>query len=437
MSVNLRQARMVATVIMSLAAAFLSFYTQAVADVEYSKVGWWQVSYREVDELTGCDARAEFQDQTKIAIAFIRGDNNEGWSVFISNPRWSSWVSRKREHVLWLGAINPNKLWHGTWSASDVSGQLYLSARPEFINSLANAKAVGIFDDSKRSLISAPLSMKDSEDALKAVMSCVREHPLDNTRTPDVRNSPEASTASSSGTGFFVAPNLLVTSNHVVKECGNTIEVRYPDRVWHTATIEGQDNTNDLALLRTDLENLSVASFRLRSRVGEPVAAYGFPYAGLLSSSGNFTMGNIAALSGTNDDSRFLQTSAPVQPGNSGGPLLDLSGSVIGVIASRLNAIKIMQQGGNIPQDVNFAVQAPIVVNFLSVKGVTPKSDSAVTHPELPQADVADIAKKFTVQIYCSAASSGAKVSQPAPATPITGIQQQASGPTLTLVSHV
>jgi hypothetical protein len=152
MSFNFRLATTVATVITSLAGAFLSFCTQAAADVEYSKVGWWQVSYREVDELTGCDATAEFQDQTKIAIAFIRGGNNEGWSVFISNPRWSSWVSRKREHVLWFVAINPNKLWHGTWSAGDVSGQLYLSARPEFINSLANAKAIGIFDDSKQNL---------------------------------------------------------------------------------------------------------------------------------------------------------------------------------------------------------------------------------------------------------------------------------------------
>jgi hypothetical protein len=97
---------------------------------------------------------------------------------------------------------------------------------------------------------------------------------------------------------------------------------------------------------------------------------------------------------------------------------------VIGVIASRLNAIKIMQEGGNIPQDVNFAVQAPIVVNFLSAKGVNPKSDSAVTHGELPPADVADIAKQFTVQIYCSATSSRAK--EPSPTRPITGIEQQA-----------
>jgi S1-C subfamily serine protease len=422
MSLNLQQARTVAAVIVSLV---FSNATQA-AEIEYSKVGWWQVSYREVDELTGCHATAEFQDQTKIAIAFIRGDNHEGWSVFISNPRWSSWVSKKREHVLWVAAINPNKLWHGVWSASDVSGQVYSSVRPEFINSLANAKTIGVFDESKRPLISAPLSMKDSEDALRAVMSCVRDHPLNSPRTPDVRNSPEVSTASSSGTGFFVAPNLLVTGNHVVKECGNTIEVRYPDRMWHTATIEGQDNTNDLALLRTDMENLSVASFRLQSRVGEPVATYGFPYAGLLSSSGNFTIGNVAALTGINDDSRFIQTSAPVQPGNSGGPLLDLSGSVIGVIASRLNAIKMMQQGGSIPQDVNFAIQAPIVVNFLSTKGVNPKSDSAVGHAELPPADVAEIAKKFTVQIYCLAGSSGAKVSQSAPTRPITGIEQQA-----------
>ena len=182
--------------------------------------------------------------------------------------------------------------------------------------------------------------------------------------------------------------------------------MRYPSRDWYSATVSGRDDTNDLALLHTDLEALSVASFRLRSQVGEPVAAYGFPYAGLLSSSGNFTVGTIAALSGMDDDSRFIQTTTPVQPGNSGGPLLDMSGSVIGVVEGQLNALAMMKFADSVPQNVNFAIQAPIVVNFLSAKGQTSKSDDSIAHPNLAATEVADLANKFTVQVHCGATTS-------------------------------
>ena len=98
------------------------------------------------------------------------------------------------------------------------------------------------------------------------------------------------------------------------------------------AFVSGQDATNDLVLLKTELPNLGVASFRFGPRVGEQVATYGFPLSGLLSSSGNFTLGSVTSLAGLSDDTRVLQTSTPIQPGNSGGPLLDMSGNVIGVI---------------------------------------------------------------------------------------------------------
>jgi S1-C subfamily serine protease len=177
--------------------------------------------------------------------------------------------------------------------------------------------------------------------------------------------------------------------------------VRYPDRASFTATPYGRDETNDLALLRTELSNESNASFRIRPRLGDRVAAYGFPYAGLLSSSGNFTLGNVTAESGMNDDSRFLQISTPIQPGNSGGPLLDMSGSVVGVVVAQLSATTMMQLG-SIPQNVNFAIRTSIITNFLSVKGISPNTASAATlGRELSEADVAEIAKKFTVQVYC------------------------------------
>ena len=149
------------------------------------------------------------------------------------------------------------------------------------------------------------------------------------------------------------------------------------------------------------MPNLSVASFRFQPLLGEAVATYGFPYSGVLSSSGNFTWGNITALSGMQDDTRFLQTSTPIQPGNSGGPLLDSSGRVVGVVVTQLDAMVMMQTEHSVPQNVNFAIQSPIVINFLSAKSVTPNLDNSSTGAERPPSEVADMAKKFTVQIYC------------------------------------
>jgi S1-C subfamily serine protease len=148
------------------------------------------------------------------------------------------------------------------------------------------------------------------------------------------------------------------------------------------------------------MPNLSVASFRFQPLLGEAVATYGFPYSHLLSP--NFTSGDIAALSGPKGDTRLLQTSTPIQPGNSGGPLLDSSGRVVGVVVSQLNAMAMMQKDRSVPQNVNFAIQSSVVINFLSVKGVTPNLDNSSAGAQRPPPEVvADMAQKFTVQIYC------------------------------------
>jgi Trypsin-like peptidase domain len=98
--------------------------------------------------------------------------------------------------------------------------------------------------------------------------------------------------------------------------------------------------------------NLSAATFYPRPRVGDQVATYGFPYSGILSRDGNCTLGHVTSLSGARDDTRFLQMSTPVQPGNSGGALLDMSGGVVGLVVAQLNALPQSN-----PQNVNFALQ--------------------------------------------------------------------------------
>jgi S1-C subfamily serine protease len=96
----------------------------------------------------------------------------------------------------------------------------------------------------------------------------------------------------------------------------------------------------DLALLKADPPS-SIATFRggPAPKLGDSVLAFGFPLPGLLSSEGNVSTGILSAMSGLRNDVRFVQISTPVQPGNSGGPLLDSSGHVIGIVVAKLDAL--------------------------------------------------------------------------------------------------
>jgi serine protease Do len=357
----------------------------AQADVSYSTVGVWSVAYLEVGNLNGCRAAAQFPDQTVFQMAQIQSGTDKAWIIFISNPRWNAWIGKRKELRLRLVTDWPTtKPWPYTFSISGDSKILSTTdASVEFMNSVADASKVEIMTDNNERL--ASVDMKDSAATIRAIVNCVSEHP------PRRAQPPSELETTISGTGFFVAQNRVVTNNHVVSGCTKAIQVRYPDGRSYTATISGQDATNDLVLLHTEMPNLSVASFRFQPLLGEAVATYGFPYSGILSP--NFTSGDIAALSGPKGDTRFLQTSTPIQPGNSGGPLLDMSGRVVGVVVAQLNAIP--------NQNVNFAIQPSMVINFLSVKGVNPNLDNSSTGAQRSPSEVADMAKKFTVQIYC------------------------------------
>jgi S1-C subfamily serine protease len=361
---------------------------------DHEKIGWWSITYKQVGNVNVCSAAAQFQDKTYFEMALMQSAENANklWLLFISNPKWNAWVGRKAKHNLWLVT---NKPWQGTFSVTENKSLFFENVSIDFMNTVADADSLAIFNDDEQLL--TELDMKDSAAAIKAVVNCVQEHP------PPTVPAPEAET-SSFGTAFFVAPNLLVTNNHVIKECKRAIQVRYPERASYSVTVFAQDETNDLALVHTDMSNNpSVASFRLQPRQGDAVATYGFPYPGILSP--NFTLGNVTSLSGMRNDTRFLQMSTPIQPGNSGGPLLDMSGRVVGVVVAQLDAVAMMQGHGSVPQNVNFAIQAPIIINFLSIKGVAANLDSSAATRTLSPSDVADMAKQFTVQIYCIAGS--------------------------------
>ena len=191
----------------------------------------------------------------------------------------------------------------------------------------------------------------------------------------------------------------VLTNSHVVEDC-SAIHVTSDQGATAVAKVVARDARNDLALLQTGLAARKTAALRTSIRLGETVEAFGYPLTEVLSKSGNFTLGNVSALVGLGEDSRYLQISAPVQTGNSGGPLFDQNGNLVGVVSAKLNALKLMvATNGDIPQNVNFAIKSSIVASFLEANGVG-YATGAAAQPMQP-ADLADQAKGISVYVEC------------------------------------
>ena len=216
---------------------------------------------------------------------------------------------------------------------------------------------------------------------------------------PGARPNPQA--RASSGTGFVVAGDRVMTNHHVIEGCARVFVRTADNRTLPVTERPVSDPQRDLAVLRVSGNPGPVLAFRNNAvRRGESVVTYGFPLAGLLSSGPTLTTGEVSALAGLGDNQTQFQISAPVQQGNSGGPLLDRQGHVMGVIVSKLNAARIAQRTGDIPQNVNFAVKGAKAVQFLRRNGVTPVMRDS-TGPERGAAEVGEQAHPSTVFIRC------------------------------------
>ena len=206
----------------------------------------------------------------------------------------------------------------------------------------------------------------------------------------------------STGTGFVVARQRVLTNHHVVEGC-RRITVRGAEgRELPASLLATPDSQRDLAVLTVEGEPGPALRFRASPAVrrGEEVVTYGFPLSGILSSGPTLTTGEVNALSGMRDNPRQFQISAPVQPGNSGGPLLDRQGNVLGVVVSKLNAAGIAARTGDIPQNVNFAVKGSEAVDYLRGVGVAPQLADSTGRDRSP-AEVGELAHRSTVLVRC------------------------------------
>ncbi len=200
-----------------------------------------------------------------------------------------------------------------------------------------------------------------------------------------------------SGSGFFVTSNQIVTNAHVVEGC---------DYVWSSLgerlSIDVVEPQSDLALLSL-IEGKSKKAAALRSgaslRTAEKVMALGFPYGGQVSTDLNLTIGNVSALSGFANDRRFFQLTAPIQPGNSGGPVLDKAGNVVGVVVSQKSAIPELMRSGSVPQNVNFAIALGTLQSFLDSQAV--RYETQASEMTIDPSDVYSEARPYMRLIRC------------------------------------
>ncbi len=241
-----------------------------------------------------------------------------------------------------------------------------------------------------------------------------------------VKKSPPAKPAGT-GSGFFVSKlGHIVTNEHVVRNCGSiTVGDSTTNQVG--ATLLEKDKRNDLALLRISSTQMASAESKslisklgLRVEIstpsvplasggllrpddvelGEDLLVSGYPYGDIFSNTIKVTKGIVSANKGMGDDSSQFQMDAAVQAGNSGGPIYDENGNIVGVVVQQLNKLKVAKVMGSLPENVNFGIKASTVRQFLTAAGLPTKWSNRSKRRSTK--DLAKIAKNQTVMVVCN-----------------------------------
>jgi len=176
--------------------------------------------------------------------------------------------------------------------------------------------------------------------------------------------------AIATGTGFlFGSQDYIITNYHVVKGT-SAVKVKFTNDEMIDATVVARDTQNDVAILKLTKS----PSFQSREmkfgdsamvRMGDKVFTIGYPHTGIMGLNPKYTEGVISAVTGIRDNPTVFQTTVPIQPGNSGGPLFNEKGEVIGLTTSSLSLLAIESMGA-IPQSINYAVKSSFVKNTIS-----------------------------------------------------------------------
>ncbi len=214
----------------------------------------------------------------------------------------------------------------------------------------------------------------------------------------------------STGSGFLLSKNGYVVTNYHVIENSNKVEVYFPASTkTYSAQIKLKDKGNDLVIL--ELDNFSFFDIsndeipytladQYNIKIGQESYSLGFPFGSILGTNASLSSGRITNLNGIEDNPKLLQINNNLQPGNSGGPLFNLNGELVGVVVSGLNAKYFYENAGIIPQNVNFAIKLDYLLPLLTQLGIGDEIKNRVNRlSNLKLEDQIDIVKFCIVQV--------------------------------------
>ena len=245
---------------------------------------------------------------------------------------------------------------------------------------------------------------------------------IDGDAENEIAEAPKLSPPPQSGTGsgFFISKmGHVITNAHVVRNC-NKVTVGDNTNKQVPAEVINTDKNNDLALLKLSnfemvsaesqslIQKLGVTVVPLASegllrsediRLGEKVLVAGYPFGDVFSNTIKVTSGIASATRGAGDDSGQFQLDAAIQPGNSGGPIYDSSGNIVGVVISQLDKLKMAKAIGSLPENVNFGIKASTVRQFLISSGLPSKKAERTEEKSTEQ--LAEIAQNQALMVMC------------------------------------
>jgi len=218
------------------------------------------------------------------------------------------------------------------------------------------------------------IKLKNPEDNSELNATFIKNYPSTDSKSFVDLNKENPQT---SGTGFVISESGLIVTNWHVVENSSSIEVFFPqiNKTFNATTII-KDSKNDVAILKlTEFSFSKIFNNPIpytitpsnNAKQGNKVFTLGFPLGNFLGQTSKLSDGIINSLYGIQDDPRLMQISNPIQPGNSGGPLFNSSGEIIGIVVATLNAKYFYENADIIPQNVNFAIKSDYLLHLSSM----------------------------------------------------------------------
>jgi len=200
------------------------------------------------------------------------------------------------------------------------------------------------------------------------------------------------------GSGFFINDKGHIVSNaHVVGVCKKVIAYEEGEEI--TLKILATDMVNDIGLVKGKFNNKQYLNIKTDgAELGEQIVVFGYPLSQELSDSVKLTQGIVSSLSGPDNNYSEIQIDAAIQQGNSGGPVVNMNGQVVGIASAGLSKLYMLQKADYIPENVNFAVAAQSLTTFLKANKM--KVTSGPTRIYSTK-ELAKIGEPATIQLIC------------------------------------